>query len=47
MGVRSRTLRAPLTLLYRLLEKWVEWLCGIKLSYTVKVGRRVHIWHFG
>ena len=22
-------------------------MCGIKLSYTVKVGRRVHIWHFG
>lgn len=42
-----RPIRFPFTLLYRFLNKWVEWLCGIKLSYTVKVGRRVTIWHFG
>jgi serine O-acetyltransferase len=46
MGL-PRVLRFPFTLLYRFLNKWVEWLCGIKLSYTVKVGRRVTIWHFG
>ncbi len=42
-----KLIRAPLTLLYRFLEKWVEWTCGIHLPYTVKVGRRLHIWHFG
>jgi serine O-acetyltransferase len=25
----------------------VEWTCGITLLYTVKVGRRVRIWHHG
>jgi len=47
MSVRPKVFRFPFTLLYRFLNKWVEILCGIKLSYTVKVGRRVHIWHFG
>jgi serine O-acetyltransferase len=47
MGVRSKTLRAPLTLLYRILAKHVQWLCGIDLAYTVRIGRRVRIWHHG
>ena len=47
MGVRPKLLRAPLTLLYRFLYKWVEWTCGITLPYTVAVGRRVRIWHHG
>jgi serine O-acetyltransferase len=47
MGVRTGLLRAPLTLLYRALHKLVEWLGGIDLRYTVKVGRRVRIWHHG
>ena len=47
MGVRPRLLRAPLTLLYRAMNKWVEWTCGISLPYTTKLGRRVRIWHFG
>lgn len=47
MGIRWKILRAPLTLLHRIMTKLVEWLCGIKLSYTVKLGRRVRIWHFG
>lgn len=46
MGL-PKLLRPPFTLLYRFLHKWVQWTCGISLSYTVKVGRRVHIWHFG
>jgi serine O-acetyltransferase len=29
------------------LNKWVEWTCGITLPYTVKLGRRVRIWHHG
>jgi serine O-acetyltransferase len=47
MGVRPRVLRMPLTLLYKFLAKWVEWTCGITLPYTVKLGRRVRIWHHG
>jgi serine O-acetyltransferase len=42
---RPRLVRAPLTLVYRFLYKWVEWTCGITLPYTVRVGRRVRIWH--
>lgn len=40
-----RLLRPPLTLLYRMMSKWVEWTCGITLPYTVRLGRRVRIWH--
>lgn len=47
MGLRSRLLRWPLSLLYKVLEKLVEWLAGISLKYTVHVGRRVRIWHHG
>jgi FkbH-like protein len=45
MGLRHKVLRAPCTLLYRFLYKMVEVFCGITLSYVVKVGRRVRIWH--
>jgi serine O-acetyltransferase len=45
MGIRWKVLRAPFTLLYRFLAKWVEWTCGITLPYTTKLGRRVRIWH--
>ncbi|MFO0954447.1 MAG: hypothetical protein U0835_25470 [Isosphaeraceae bacterium] len=47
MGVRPKLLRAPLSLFYRFLYRWVEWTCGVSLPYTVKVGRRVRIWHHG
>ena len=47
MSVRWRLLRAPLTLLYRILQKLCQMLCGIKLDYTVLVGRKVKIEHFG
>jgi serine O-acetyltransferase len=40
-----RLLRPPFTLLYRFLHKWVEWTCGITLPYTVRLGRRVRLWH--
>jgi serine O-acetyltransferase len=46
MGL-PKLLRMPCTLLYRFLEKWVQWTCGITLPYTVIVGRRVRIWHHG
>ena len=47
MGVRPKVLRAPFSLLYRVLFKWVQWTCGITLPYTVRLGRRVRLWHHG
>jgi serine O-acetyltransferase len=47
MSIRPRFLRFPFTLIYRFLSKWVEWTCGITLPYTVRVGRRVRLWHHG
>jgi serine O-acetyltransferase len=47
MGVRSRVLRAPLTVVYRVMFKLTEWMGGIFLPYTVVVGRRVRLEHFG
>ena len=47
MGISNKILRLPFTIAYKILYKIVEWTCGISLAYTVKVGRRVHIWHHG
>jgi len=47
MSVRPKILRAPFTILYRIMFKQCEWLCGIKLSYVVPIGRRLRIDHFG
>ena len=47
MGVKSKALRAPLSIIYKAAFKVVEWTCGISLPYTVKVGRRVRLWHHG
>jgi serine O-acetyltransferase len=47
MGLRPRPLRAPCTVVYRTLQTCVHWGWGIKLDYTVKLGRRVRIWHHG
>jgi len=47
MAVPTRLLRAPLTLLYRFLYTTIAWFWGIDLSYTVRLGRRVRIWHHG
>lgn len=44
---KPRPLRAPLTLLYNALYTGVNWKFGIDLGYTVKLGRRVRIWHHG
>jgi len=46
MGWR-KPVRAPLTVLYTALYKLVEMTCGISLPYTVRLGRRVRIWHHG
>ena len=47
MGIRPRLLRLPFSVAYRFLNKCVQIFCGIKLDYTVEVGRRVKIEHFG
>lgn len=47
MNIPTKLLRAPFSLLYKFLYRVVEWTCGISLPYTVKVGRRVRIWHHG
>jgi serine O-acetyltransferase len=47
MGLKPRVLRAPCTLVYRTLATGVNWSFGIKLDCTVKLGRRVRIWHHG
>ena len=46
MGL-PKYVRPPFTFLYKFLYKFVEWTCGISLAYTVKVGRRLHLWHHG
>src|SRR5207249_3336402 len=45
MSIRPRILRMPFSFVYHFLYKLVEWTCGISLQYTVRVGRRVHLWH--
>jgi len=47
MSVRPKLLRAPLSLIYRFMYKLCQVLCGIMLPYTVRVGRRVKLDHFG
>lgn len=47
MNVKSKLLRAPLTLLYRALYRKVRNHYGIDLPYTVKLGRRVVFEHAG
>lgn len=39
--------RVLATLIYRLMAKLTEWMGGIFLPYTVRVGRRVRLEHFG
>ena len=40
-------LRAPFSILYRVAHKMTQWVCGIDLPYSVIVGRRVKLEHFG
>jgi serine O-acetyltransferase len=47
MGIRPRPLRMPFSAVHRALHLGVLWGWGIQLNYTVKVGRRVRIWHHG
>ena len=47
MSIRPKLLRLPFSAAYKALYKGVEWTCGISLPNTVRVGRRVRIWHHG
>lgn len=47
MNIKPKILRAPFSIVYKLLYRSVEWTCGISLPYTVPVGRRVRLWHHG
>jgi serine O-acetyltransferase len=47
MSVHPRPIRMPLSLFYKSMFKLCEWMGGIMLPYTVRVGRRVRIEHFG
>ena len=47
MAIRPRFLRMPFSLTHRSLSWLVELLGGIHLPYTVRLGRRVRIWHHG
>ena len=47
MGIRGRPARIPASVLYKVLATGILWLWGIQLEYTVKLGRRVRIWHHG
>ncbi|MEY8830483.1 serine O-acetyltransferase [Sedimentitalea sp. XS_ASV28] len=46
MGL-PKLFRAPMTLIYRIMFRWVSRSTGILLPYTVEVGRRVCLEHFG
>lgn len=47
MDVRRKILRAPLSALYAAGFWTIDHIFGIDLSYTVKLGRRVRLWHHG
>ena len=47
MGIRSKVLRAPFSLLYKTLFWLIEIGLGIELPYNTVLGRRVRIWHHG
>lgn len=47
MSIRPRPLRMPFSLLYNILHACMSGFFGIKLDYSVKLGRRVRLWHHG
>jgi N-acetylglucosaminyl-diphospho-decaprenol L-rhamnosyltransferase len=47
MGLEPRVVRAPLSIAYKVGHTSINWLWGIDLAYTVKLGRRVRLWHHG
>ncbi|KAA5614190.1 serine acetyltransferase [Rhodovastum atsumiense] len=47
MGIRSKLLRAPFSILYRALYRFCRNVYGIELPYSARVGRKVIIEHQG
>jgi serine O-acetyltransferase len=47
MAIPLKLLRAPFSILYKVLFTGIYWLWGINLPYNTKLGRRVRIWHHG
>jgi serine O-acetyltransferase len=47
MSIRPRALRIPFSMVHRFLSRLAELVGGIHLPYTVRLGRRVRIWHHG
>lgn len=47
MGIKSKLLRAPFSVLYRVLHRRVRNVYGIELPYSVALGRRVVVEHQG
>ncbi|MBB6430446.1 serine O-acetyltransferase [Algisphaera agarilytica] len=45
MGIKSKLLRAPFSVLYRMLHRRVRNVYGIELPYSAKLGRRVVVEH--
>lgn len=46
-GIRPRAIRAPFSLLYEILYKWVQIVAGIELPCETRLGRNFVIDHFG
>ena len=47
MDIRPRPIRMPFSLLYNILHACMSGFFGINLCYSVKLGRRVRLWHHG
>ena len=47
IGIKPRILRLPFTVLYRVAFRFIVLAFGIDICYSVKLGRRVRIWHHG
>jgi serine O-acetyltransferase len=47
MDIKPGVLRKPLSAAYQTMYTGVNWLWGIDLRYSTKVGRRVRLWHHG
>jgi len=47
MGIRSKWLRAPASIAYRVVYRGVIAMWGIDLPYNVKIGRRFQVQHHG
>ena len=47
MSLRWKVLRAPMSAVYRIMHKVTQWMAGIDLPFSVVVGRRVKLEHFG